>query len=562
MGVASLWKLVEAAAKLRSLLQLAISEGFETNRHGTRTIVVGIDASIWLNEAQFVHAKGARQYQRGMNPELRTLFEKMCRLLRLPFTIVLVFDGPGRPSRKQGINVLTAEHWAEDPTKEIADVFGFGTHRAPGEAEAELAYLNSIGILDAVMTEDGDALVFGVQVVIRKPHLNGEKIKWDGDTVKIYTSTAIRSTPSVSLTQGDMVLYALLCGGDYDSVGLKGCGKVTAQKLMGTGLGDSLLNAAQSLSGDGLVSFMAGWRADLYAELLKIGQLAVAVAVDSFPKLDVLMNYAMPLTSRTLGGPPNASQSWVPRAPDLPRIAKLCKQYFRWRTCDTISKKFHTRIWDGICIRRLIEPVDEYEVLRQHIEDGVVFDNPPGMCSFLRITNARAGRLLATSIKVYSVDVTLHSLLASAASGIGEPSPQHTGHISVKIPAPIVDHRLPMLPKKILKDVELLAPPSPILQEIPPTASSCQPNSSAAGPSHISPPTPQCSIPPMGLAVSDLPPGPSYINSTGSPTSFDRSPVFLGFFDLTGGTLAHGPDIDTSARGPSFIDLTMIDDTL
>jgi hypothetical protein len=87
-------------------------------------------------------------------------------------------------------------------------------------------------------------------------------------------------------------------------------------------------------------------------------------------------------------------------------------------------------------------------------------------------------------------------------------------------------------------------------------------NSSAAGPSHISPPTPQCSIPPMGLAVSDLPPGPSYINSTGSPTSFDRSPVFLGFFDLTGGTLAHGPDIDTSARGPSFIDLTMIDDTL
>ena len=53
---------------------------------------------------------------------------------------------------------------------------------------------------------------------IDRPHLNEEKIKWDGDTVKIYTSTIIRSTPSVSLTQGDMVLYALLCGGDYDSV--------------------------------------------------------------------------------------------------------------------------------------------------------------------------------------------------------------------------------------------------------------------------------------------------------------------------------------------------------
>jgi len=37
-------QLVEAAAKLQSLLQFAIAEGFETNQHGTRTIVVGIDA--------------------------------------------------------------------------------------------------------------------------------------------------------------------------------------------------------------------------------------------------------------------------------------------------------------------------------------------------------------------------------------------------------------------------------------------------------------------------------------------------------------------------------------
>ena len=66
----------------------------------------------------------------------------------------------------------------------------------------------------------------------------------------------------------------------------------------------------------------------------------------------------------------------------------------------------------------------------------------------------------------------------------------------------------------------------------------------------------------MGLAISDLPSGPSYINSTLSPTSLDCSPVFLGFFDLMGDTLAHGPDIDASTGGPSFIDLAMIDDTL
>ena len=94
-------------------------------------------------------------------------------------------------------------------------------------------------------------------------------------------------------------------------------------------------------------------------------------------------------------------------------------------------------------------------MLHQHIEDGVVFNNLLGMCLFLQITNAsaRAGRLV-TSVKIYSVDITLHSLLASAASGISKPSPRHTKHISVKIPASVVDHRLLMLPKKILKHVE------------------------------------------------------------------------------------------------------------
>ncbi len=40
--------------------------------------------------------------------------------------------------------------------------------QAAGEAEAELAQMNKLGIIDAVLTEDSDALVFGAQVVIRK----------------------------------------------------------------------------------------------------------------------------------------------------------------------------------------------------------------------------------------------------------------------------------------------------------------------------------------------------------------------------------------------------------
>ena len=40
--------------------------------------------------------------------------------------------------------------------------------KAPGEAEAELAYLNRVGILDAVLTDDVDAFLFGAVTIIRK----------------------------------------------------------------------------------------------------------------------------------------------------------------------------------------------------------------------------------------------------------------------------------------------------------------------------------------------------------------------------------------------------------
>ena len=39
--------------------------------------------------------------------------------------------------------------------------------KGPGEAEAELAALTRNGLIDAVLTTDNDALVFGATCVIR-----------------------------------------------------------------------------------------------------------------------------------------------------------------------------------------------------------------------------------------------------------------------------------------------------------------------------------------------------------------------------------------------------------
>lgn len=40
--------------------------------------------------------------------------------------------------------------------------------QAPGEAEAELAYLNRIGVIDGILSDDVDNFLFGAMTVIRK----------------------------------------------------------------------------------------------------------------------------------------------------------------------------------------------------------------------------------------------------------------------------------------------------------------------------------------------------------------------------------------------------------
>ena len=43
-----------------------------------------------------------------------------------------------------------------------------GLVQAPGEAEAELASLNAQGLVDAIMTDDCDAFIFGARTLIKK----------------------------------------------------------------------------------------------------------------------------------------------------------------------------------------------------------------------------------------------------------------------------------------------------------------------------------------------------------------------------------------------------------
>ncbi|KAF5385881.1 hypothetical protein D9615_002450 [Tricholomella constricta] len=223
MGVAGLWK---PAVQVRTLTQVATVEGFESQRRGSCTLFIGVDASILLNRAQYAayHQKGGLNMQAGENLPLQILFWQICRMLALPVTPVYVFEGNKGPLYKRGREVKTTPHALTNSFQELLTSVGFHFYVAPGEAEAELAELSKSGKIDAVMTEDVDAFLFGATHVFRIPNISK-----DGDLVSIYTLDTIQS--SLSLSTSKMVLIAILSGGDYDTEGLSGCGIDTALKL-------------------------------------------------------------------------------------------------------------------------------------------------------------------------------------------------------------------------------------------------------------------------------------------------------------------------------------------
>jgi Holliday junction resolvase YEN1 len=185
--------------------------------------------------------------------------------------------------------------------------------------------------------------------------------KDDGNHVVIYKSEDFQR-PDITLTQGGLILIAILSGGDYHQAGLPGCGPNIAHGLAKCGFGDSLLHAAQTMSRDDLSIFLSTWRQDLCNELRtnsrgiigrKNPSLAKSVP-DDFPKIDILFSYTSPITSESEGKAHKINFIWD-RKLDLGRIANMCELYFEWGVRRVIIKRFRTVIWPGAVLRLLRE---------------------------------------------------------------------------------------------------------------------------------------------------------------------------------------------------------------
>ena len=163
--------------------------------------------------------------------------------------------------------------------KNVIDAFGFEWRVAPGEAEAELAYLHKVGIIDAVLSDDSDVgnFLFGATVVIRKSVLsfpysasshiliarvigNRASGKDDRNHVFTYMADVILFDPPVSLSRSGTILIGLLSGGDCIPAGLPDCGQKFATGLACAGFGDRLVRAVKEPKGAKLDAFLDQWR--------------------------------------------------------------------------------------------------------------------------------------------------------------------------------------------------------------------------------------------------------------------------------------------------------------
>jgi len=172
--------------------------------------------------------------------------------------------------------------------------FGLPYHHAPGEAEAECALLQREGVVDAVLSEDVDTLMFGSDITLRSWSAEGKgKVPTH---VNLYDARVTKEKSG--LDREGMVLVALMSGGDYIPEGIPGCGPKLAIEAARAGFGKSLCDIKQ-----GRREELRAWREKLCHEL-KTNESkffkqkkSKLVLPDDFPSSEVLGYYTHPAIS-------------------------------------------------------------------------------------------------------------------------------------------------------------------------------------------------------------------------------------------------------------------------
>ncbi|XP_022621377.1 flap endonuclease GEN homolog 1 [Seriola dumerili] len=238
MGVHDLWSIVETVRESVPLYSLS-----------GKTLAV--DLSLWVCEAQHVQAMMGRVTK----PHLRNLFFRVSSLTLMGVKLVFVMEGEAPKLKAETMSKRTETRFGgfkkASTSKstntsrgrfkavlrecaEMLDYLGVPWVTAAGEAEAMCAYLDSQGMVDGCITNDGDAFLYGARTVYRNFNMNSKDPQVD-----CYRTSRLQT--ELHLSRENLVGLAILLGCDYIPKGILGVGKEQTLKLIQTLKGQTLL---------------------------------------------------------------------------------------------------------------------------------------------------------------------------------------------------------------------------------------------------------------------------------------------------------------------------------
>ncbi|KAI1799368.1 hypothetical protein F4811DRAFT_565649 [Daldinia bambusicola] len=339
MGIKGIYKEIGTGKRI-SLTKLAVEKLEETGR----PLRIAIDIAIWQFQTQA--ARG------GSNPAIRTLFYRLLRLLSLSIQPIFVFDGPRKPVFKRNKRSGRGDGVATSMAKRMIRLFGFQIHDAPGEAEAECALLQQTGIVDAVLSEDVDTIMFGCTRTLRNWSSESTRGSKTPTHVSMYDTQGLLES-GAGLDREGMVLVALVSGGDYLPEGIPGAGVKLACEAARAGFGQALCRLKKSDTSE-----LASWKERFTYELrynesgfFKTRHKALSIPED-FPNMEVLRYYTHPVVSPASTLDRLRQLQWD-QPVDVQGLREFVRETFDW-SYRIGAIKFIRVLAPGLLVRKLI----------------------------------------------------------------------------------------------------------------------------------------------------------------------------------------------------------------
>lgn len=259
MTVSSLWKALDNAGSGRCVGAEDIMDPSHAKKRAnpwtyqqvaasTKPPALAVDLSIWICEGLTSEALKSNH----VNPALHLVYTRILKLLNMGIKVVAVIEGKRRLRRKTQENNTFRKRrsgsafWTIcQACERLLDLMGVPAVRAKAEGEALCALLNQRGIVDGVISNDGDCLLFGAKVVYTKFSIErmtqSSVMRYESTSLKGLVETSSKQKESetpkatcrpINLSRHDLISFAVLTGSDLAGDGLANIGHQKALRFI------------------------------------------------------------------------------------------------------------------------------------------------------------------------------------------------------------------------------------------------------------------------------------------------------------------------------------------